>query len=111
MAWVTIFYHEDLLIEYLIEGFDSSQCLFFPSATTHSIMVSEKLIRKIDVNLIFICLGSADAGMTVHKDSYSLSAKMKLLGQRLNLRPHLVGAGGTNMYTAADIEGTYPNLR
>lgn len=57
-------------------------------------MVSEKIIRKNNAKFIFNCLGSADAGMTVHKDSYSLSAKMKLLGQRLNLRPHLVGAGG-----------------
>ncbi|KAL6054057.1 Clu domain-containing protein [Balamuthia mandrillaris] len=54
--------------------------------------------------------GSNDAGRTVRNDAPALDRKMKLLAERLNLKPHLV-RGGTNgqkpvvVYTAADFEG------
>ena len=51
--------------------------------------------------------GSSNAGRTIHLDDPLINERMKLLGSRLNLKPHDVGdpKHPQSMYTCVDLEG------
>jgi hypothetical protein len=87
------------LIDYL--GFRLVAMSLLPiDNTTVSIPFSIKLT-------LWIVYGTSDAGHTVHNSNEEMNTRMKKLGVKLHLKPHLCGRGSVKqeLFTAADIEG------
>ncbi len=71
-----------------------------------------RLIAQSLLPLERLVYGSDDAGQTVRNDRPDLAARVRALGAKLNLKPHLVTqrsqpglANAVEMFSAADVEG------
>ena len=61
-------------------------------------MVCVSILPIDDSTLVY---GSSNAGRKMHKSNPEFNALMKIVGKRLNLRPHIAGFGPpTKMYVA-----------
>eukprot|EP01114_Cavostelium_apophysatum_P011844 TRINITY_DN2636_c0_g1_i2.p1 TRINITY_DN2636_c0_g1~~TRINITY_DN2636_c0_g1_i2.p1 ORF type:complete len:1423 (+),score=460.75 TRINITY_DN2636_c0_g1_i2:227-4495(+) len=65
-------------------------------------------LSLLPINAETLIYGTGDGGRTVKAENPKFNAKMRLAGEKLNLKPHQVGLSKTHgkfLYSCADIEG------